>query len=260
MVYIFLILLLFPLAPKASSETLTFGYSEACPHMCPNDENKGFTADITKEVLEKFGHKVKFVAQPWGRAVKNANEGKLTGIICTGKEESPLLVYPELEHGLQDDCFYGRKEDNWQPKGPFSFESRKTIIFKGWVYEKEYKEKFGLKKYFEIFREFSLDNNYIPRGLELVTQNRIDAFWNDATVYTYFIKQNNLEEKTKNIKQLGCIRQQKLYMGISPKFKKLAKKLTKQFDAGMKELRQSGGVEKIMAKYGLRDWRASGSL
>jgi polar amino acid transport system substrate-binding protein len=251
---IFLILFIIP-SVSVSSEELTFGYTEACPHMCPDNDDKGFTRDITKAVLEKYGHKVKFEAMPWFRAVNFANKGTLSGIICTGKEESPLLLYPEEEHGIQNDCFYGSVSDDWRPTDMSSFLRRKTIIFKGWMHEKSYMEKLGTDKYFKTFIEFSLEGDYTNRAMRMVEGGRVDAFWSDATVFKYFLSKNNLEHKWKKIKQLGCIKRQKLFMGISPKYPELATKINKQFDEGMIELRKSGELDKIMNKYGLTDWR-----
>jgi hypothetical protein len=76
---------------------LVFGYTEACPHMCPEGKDKGFTTDITRQALETFEYHVNFKALPWARAVSNANSGVINGVISTGKVESPELIYPQME-------------------------------------------------------------------------------------------------------------------------------------------------------------------
>jgi polar amino acid transport system substrate-binding protein len=251
---VFISCLLFFINNVLAKEVLTFGYTEACPLMCPNQKDKGFTTEITKTVLEKSGYTVKFESLPWSRAVDFANKGTLSGLICTGQEESPLLIYPKLEEGIQNDCFYGAYSDKWKPNDLTSFINRKTIIFKGWVYEQKYKDKLGEKIYFKTFKEFSLEGGYFKRAIKMVQRGRAHAFWSDENMFKYFLKQNQSIKEANIVKKLGCIKRQKLYLGMSPKFPKLAKKVNRDFDKGMREIRKSGELDKIMAKYGLTDW------
>jgi len=254
-IQLLLLLFLAIFSKTVFAETLTFGYSEACPHMCPDNEQKGFTHDITKTILEKFGHNVTFNPLPWSRAVHFANEGKINGVICTSKAESPLLIYPKLEHGMQNDCFYGDHDDNWQPKDMESFLERRTIVFNGWMHGEDYVQRLGVTKYYQLFLEFSLNNDYTERAIMMIERDRAEAFWHDSTTLKYFLSKNAVIRKRNTIKKLGCIKRQKLFMGMSPKHPELAKKINLQFDQGMKELRISGELEEIMKRYGLTDWQ-----
>ena len=255
---LFLVVVIFASVAVAQTKepnTLKLGVTEACPHMCPTNSNRGFTIDITQAVLEKYNYNIEFVNLPWGRAVTSTNNGNLNGLVCTGKQEAPLLLYPKMELGTQKDCFFGLANDDWYPQDIGSFKGRKTIIFPGWVLEESSKKELGQDSYDKAFKEFALNNDYINRSISMIEKGRANAFWNDPIVFSYFLEQNKQIKDKGNIKNLGCIKNQNLYVGFSPTDPGFAKKVKAQFDEGMMELRQSGELKVIMAKYGLEDWR-----
>jgi len=241
-------------AKEIKTQKLSIGYADACPHMCVDEENKGFTVDIAQAALEAYGYEIEFKALPWARAVANVNNGFLNAVVSTGKEESPLLIYPEQELATQNDCFYGLESDKWQAGDVYSFLNRRTIVFKGWVFEAPYKKTLGKEAYDKLFVHFTIDKSYTDQVIKLVQRGRVNAFWSDSTVFLYYLAKNNLDNKLP-IKNLGCVHQQKLYIGFSPKYPELARILADQFDEGMKKLRQTGTLKQILSKYGLRDWR-----
>ena len=247
--------LLFPTAIKAEDKKppLRFGYTEACPHMCPYDEKKGFTTDIAKAIFEHAGHQVRFIDLPWARAAANTLNGDLDGVLSAGKEETPDLIFPTMEIAQQSDCFYGKSSDSWIAGNAKTFLSRKTIIFKGWVNEKLFQKELGLINYNASFEPFSIDQDYTQRVLDMVNLDRANAFWMDINVFAYY-KRNN-PNKVTGIKNLGCIKHQNLYLALSPKNRKLSAKLSDQFDRGIKRLRSSMELNNILQKYGLNDWR-----
>lgn len=236
----------------AEKPLIKLGYADACPHMCVGGNKPGFTAEISQTIFKDYGYKVELVALPWARVVQNTNSGVLHGALSTGKGESPLLLYPEMELATQTDCFYGLKSDSWKPQGITSFKGRKSIIFRGWVFDIPYKKILG-KDYQRYFEELSIDKTYTDRAIELVERGRMDAFWSDATVYSYYLSKKQLKEHP-TIKQLGCVHKQNLYLGFSPKHSKLAKTLMPLFDKGMKEIRKDGRLDMILKRYGLIDW------
>jgi polar amino acid transport system substrate-binding protein len=233
---------------------IKFGYAEACPHMCPNDNKKGFTTDIARSIFESLGYEVKFYALPWARAAAQALSGELNGVLSAGKDETPLLLFPEIEIALQSDCFIGRKNDEWMPTGADSFVNRHTIVFRGWANEIAYRKAMGDKLYEELFDEFSIDENYMQRVVNMVKLNRAQAFWMDINVFNYY-RTRHVALFADQFKNLGCIKFQNLYLAFSPAYPELSEKLMSEFDTGMALLRKSGELNGILQNYGLSDWR-----
>ncbi|MCP5162221.1 MAG: hypothetical protein H6999_00730 [Hahellaceae bacterium] len=233
---------------------LEFGYAEACPHMCPYNEQKGFTTDIARTIFEKRGYRVTFVALPWARAAYQAMQGELDGVLSAGKLETPGMIFPELEIAEQSDCFYGKDSDPWQAGDASSFLNRTTIIFNGWVNERRYRKALGDEVYQQTFEEFSIDSRYYERVLEMVRRGRAHAFWMDSTVFGY-LQKHNPELDSRGIKNLGCVGHQYLYLALTPQTQVRSEKLAVEFSEGMQALRDSGELANILQTYGLKDWR-----
>ena len=80
---------------------------------------------------------------------------------------------------------------------------------------------------------------------------RLDGVIEDDHVMQQLIFKFGLEH---DLVLAGCQKQTKIYAAFSPKLKN-AQYLVKEFDEGMETLRQNGQLAKILAKYGLTDWK-----
>ena len=56
------------------------------------------------------------------------------------------------------------------------------------------------------------------------------------------------------IRSAGCDPEIPLYVAFSPK-RSDAKRLSEYINVGVSELRRSGGLRKILDRYGVKDWR-----
>lgn len=221
--------------------------------MCTNSKEKGFVTDITEKSLSMAGHKVKFVSMPWARAVNSVKSGTTDGIISTAKSEAPGLIFPREEIAVQKDCFFGIK-NNWKIDKLDSFEGKHIIVFNGWGLENEYISKWGKEKYEKTFKEFSIDDEYFDRVMRMINLNRYDAFWYEPTVFKYKVSRSE-KHKNSKVKNLGCVTEQLLYLGLNPNNHKLSQELARDFDISIRKMRNSGSLKKILKKYGLKDWK-----
>lgn len=235
------------------SHTLRFGYSEACPHMCPNNVNKGFVTDIVRVIYEGQGYNVSFVSLPWARATSYVLHGQLDGMLSASKLEVPQMIFPNLEVAMQNDCFIGRNSDTWQPSDLSSFIGRKTLVFKGWFHEANYIKELGKEIYRKFFISIPLDPRYPERAVKMIQRQRVNSFWMDENVYEYYRNNLPIMQKSK-LRNLGCVAQQKLYLAISPVHHGRASIIAQQFDIGMTRIRKSGELKYILERYGLHDW------
>ncbi|WP_172449228.1 substrate-binding periplasmic protein [Bowmanella denitrificans] len=253
--FLYLIIgLAFTVTAENEKPVLKFGYTEACPHMCPNEENQGFTTDIARSIfVEQFGYTVEFYALPWARAVADVAKGELHGVLSAGKDETPELWFPEREIAVQSDCFIGLASDNWVAGDIYSFLNRRTIVFKGWANESAYRAALGSSQYEELFDDFSIDSRYMERVVNMVKLGRADAFWMDVNVYAYY-QQRYPQLFDAQLKNLGCIKFQYLYLAFSPAFEQLSAQLMAEFDEGMQQLRKTGDLVSILQRYGVQDW------
>jgi polar amino acid transport system substrate-binding protein len=80
---------------------------------------------------------------------------------------------------------------------------------------------------------------------------RLDGIIEDPYVMQHIIAKQKLKDK---VVLAGCGEPTPLYVAFSPKLKN-ARKLARLFDDGLVELRRNGQLAKILAKYGLNDWK-----
>lgn len=241
-------------ADNGEVKTLKISVTESCPKMCPGAKKQGFVTDITYEILTKLGYEIDFITLPWARAVKNTTAGKLDAIISPAKKEAPNLIYPQTELAVQGECFYGLTSDNWQPLYAHSFLNRKTIVFKNWTFEADFKQALGEEKYNKSFVVFSVNKDYLSRIINMVDLGRVNAFWAEAIVFDNYLSKHPTA-LNRQIKKLGCLLVQDLYIGFNPLNPQLSNQLAVQFDQGMQQLRASGRLAQILSDYNVSDWR-----
>jgi polar amino acid transport system substrate-binding protein len=81
--------------------------------------------------------------------------------------------------------------------------------------------------------------------------DRIDAIIEDSAVMAYTLKR----EKEQGVKNIGCDPKKiPLYLAFSPKNPKSIE-YAAAVDAAVIDLRKSGKLKQILAKYGLKDWK-----
>ena len=80
---------------------------------------------------------------------------------------------------------------------------------------------------------------------------RLDGIIEDDHVMSQIMSKLGIEHE---VALAGCQKQTKIFVAFSPKLKN-AQQVVKEFDEGMEALRQSQQLAKILAKYGLSDWK-----
>jgi polar amino acid transport system substrate-binding protein len=80
---------------------------------------------------------------------------------------------------------------------------------------------------------------------------RLDGVIEDDHVMQHMVTKLGIADK---VALAGCQKQTRIFVAFSPRMKD-APQMVKQFDEGMEALRQSQQLAKILAKYGLTDWK-----
>ncbi len=235
----------------AKERMITLGITEACPFMCPDNANKGFAVDITKAALKIQGYYVKTVSLPWARGLSDSEEGKINGVISGTKLEMINLIIPKEEIGIQRDCFFGLATADWKVQNIDSLKGHNSIAFKGWSFENELISRYGNKEYKKFITNFSIDEFYMPRVVQLIEEKRYDSFWYEPVALEYFLK-NKRPDLEKKIVNLGCVKEQKLYIGLTKS--KLSKTIAEDFDRGIKKIKLNGVFKEILKKYQVNEW------
>ena len=210
------ICLLVLLAPTVNAElpkSLVFGATDWCPYTCehqgPNAKS-GIVEIYLTEVFKQLGVNIEIKVLPWRRAVRDAEQGRLNGLLTVvpGEAKHVLLTSTPTMNYL--DCFYTRLEDDWEYKNPKSLEKRVV----GAVQDYGYGDKID---------QFLLSSNnalllngdmLIKRMQSLLLSKRIDTFISEKRVHELEIRKAG--KSTKDVRVAGCLQEYPLYIAVQP--------------------------------------------
>ena len=218
----------------------------------------GHIIEISKIIFKRAGHKLIYETAPWSRSLRLVQEGNITAIVGVTKNEAPGLVFPEQEFGISVIQFFKRKGFVWKFAGTASLKKVRVGIMADYEYGTE------LDAYFE--KNANTTNVQIIRAKEPLVINirkllreRIDVIPEDKSVFMETARSMGVLGKIENagidpIRSKEEFEESRLYIAFSPKNPR-SKSYAKLITDGLKEMRSSGELNRILAKYGLMDWR-----
>lgn len=234
--------------------TIRLGLNNWCPHVCvPSgfEFEKGYTSDILIAILTDAGYQIDTISAPFMRLLNMAKNGEIDIIGSIYPEEAPFLMFSTQSTGIAEEAFFVNLESQWQYFNIGSLEEDIRVgLIKGAAYSNDefhqyivnHPDKFNVVSGVDI----------VPRQLRMLLARRFDTFVGDRFVVQYFANKVGVSDKVKNAGELS--RQNMLYAGVTPAHPE-AEFLISIIDIGIIRLRASGELAKIMAKYGLEDWK-----
>jgi len=240
------------LPSTALSETITIVADDWCPYNCePGSDSPGYIVEVAREIFTSAGYRLEYKYVPWARALKEVKKGTYDGAIAATPKELPNAVFPDEKLGYYANDLIIRNGDKWQFNTIDSLSQVKLGAIKNYNYGK------SLDTYIETNKNtFSVQvltgNNAVERNLNKLLQNRIDVYLEDRNVAFYTAKKMDILDKIAIGGTEG--KPISMYIGFSaanPESKKYAHLLSE----GIKKMRKSGQLAKILKKYGVSDWK-----
>lgn len=244
---------------QALAKQLTFAVDDYCPYYCRDQQatpdafldKPGYIIEILNYAFVKQGYQLTYLFVPWERGLVELHKNTMDGIIISSKDDAPELVFPQQEQGSSIGCFVTIKTSTWQYEDKQSIETTLLGVVQGYNYGEP------LGSY--VLQAHSTKNNItfiagiqaLSRLLNMVNKGRIDATIDDRNVLLYTIKKEKLQQ---SLKISGCIPTNiLLYVAFSP-INPNADKYANILSNAMIELRVSGKLNEILAKYNIADW------
>ncbi len=218
-----------------------------------DSSNPGYCIEIAKAVFQKAGHKVTYQVLPFSRAIQDASNGKVNGVVGAAKTDVPDFIFPVNEIGISSSKFFVKKNSTWKYDGVKSLKNEKLGVVQDYTYGDET---------FDGFVEESIKNHStnveVARGdapleklINMLLADRISVVVEDGLVMQYTLKHLG---KTNDIKLASSLSDaSKVYIAFPPNNPK-SKEYAKILSDGISDMRASGELKKIMVKYGLTDW------
>ncbi|NIB43456.1 amino acid ABC transporter substrate-binding protein [Pseudomaricurvus alkylphenolicus] len=246
-----MIVLLMSTSATTVSEELILVADEWCPYNCaPGSDRPGFMVEIAQHALAKEGHTVVYKTVPWARAIANARLGLYQGIIGAGREETPDFVFPEIESGHSTHTFYVKRGNAWRFEGLESLESVNLGAIIHYSYGGLFSDYILPNKDKQNVQVIGGENT-LGRNIKKLITGRIDVLIEDKAVFQHHLF---ITSTLDQFQVAGVSQKEKVYIAFSPNNGK-SKHYAQIINSGMKELRESGRLKRILEKYGVSDWR-----
>lgn len=232
------------------ADTITLLADEWCPYNCdPKAANPGYMIEIAKLAFEAKGHTVDYKLINWERALQMVKEGKAVGAVGADKSELEGGIYPAEEMGTAINSFFVQATSNWSYAGPESMKGQKIGVIHGYPYDE------SIENFFKAnagVADFVSGDNATETNIKKLQAGRINAYLENEAVFNNKAKNMGLDSAFKKVGNESDKTQ--IYIAFSPTNPQ-AKGYSTILSDKVKELRANGELAKILAKYGLKDWK-----
>lgn len=236
-----------------AQQTVSFRADNWYPYNSdPSDAKPGYVVEILKAVFEKDGGKVDYMIIPWKRATIEADKGDINGIIGAFKSDTPDYVFPEEPIGIGENTMFVKKGTAWTYSGVDSLKDKRLGIVNSYSYGDKVDEYIKQNHAKLQAVDESSGDNASGQAIRKLEAGRIDVFVEGKTVFWAQVAKMGLS-KDDFVEAGQASVPEPLYVAFSPK-KTESKALAAKLTAGIRELRKSGELAKILAKYEVKDW------
>lgn len=243
------------LAFSTGPEPIRLGYDDFCPYSCLKDAKNGYFVDAVQQILEAQGYKVTTVKGSWARLKTMAQKGQLELVVPLTRYETEELKLDRnsLPLGAIDGRLFTHKNSSWQYKGEASLKGQSMAIIRDYGYPPVISaliEDPTQKKYIlTLASDLGTDQQ-----VKMLANQRVTIVPSDRNAFLYHARRHGLES---SVRIAGELPMEHLYtdlhVGIATQQPELRKKLRLILDKGIEELKKSGELRRIKARYNVVD-------
>jgi polar amino acid transport system substrate-binding protein len=121
-----------PPDPLPEGRALVFASDEWCPYVCFESTRAGYLVDLAHALFESPARPVEIRRMSWLRAIREAEAGRIDGVLGAAPGESPLLLYPERAAAGDPVAFAVRSDDPWTFTHPRDLSGRRIGLAQGY--------------------------------------------------------------------------------------------------------------------------------
>lgn len=242
----------FAIPMTTRADTITLKADNYMPYNGDGKSETGYVLDIARAVFEPKGHKIVYVLTPWDQALAEGRSGKCNGVIGAARTDAPDFVFPSEEQGESVMLFCVQTGSPWKFTSIDSLKTIKLGVIKDYTYVKAVDDYIKASPGGIVI---GTGENPLQANLAKLVDGRVGVVIDDRSVLKYNIAKMNLQGKVAFTLATGdVVKPSQLFIAFSPKNPKSAE-YAKLLSEGMTALRASGELQKILAKYGLVDWK-----
>ena len=218
----------------------------------PDSDTPGYVIEIARLALQRGGHQLDYAIYPWERSVDGVRRGKIDCLPGVHRSTVPDFVFTSESLGIDYMAFYSRSD-----APPFHYRSLADLQDKvlavngGYGYTDEmdaYINSASNSPALQITR----GDQPLQRNIRMLLAGRVDLVLESIPSVEQTAKQMGVANKLKRAALLPG--SPHIYIACSPQ-KPTSLEYVKALDEGIRELRRSGELQRILDKYGMKDWQ-----
>ena len=233
----------------AEEKTAVIAADPWCPHTCGATEARpGYMVEVARQALTSRGWTVTYKNAPWARVMRDVKAGNADGAVGALRGEAGGMVLHAEPLGRQSNVFVVRAADPWSLQGLDSLRGRKVASVKDYSYS-EAIDSWLAGGHTEV--QALGGENALDRNLKKLLSGRVDVVVEDEAVLLHTLRSGKLGDK---LRIAGRLPGGDLYIAFTPVGGR-GGRLAESLDQGIRELRASGELGRILGGYGLKDWK-----
>ncbi len=216
----------------------------------PADPKPGYVIELARAVFEPLGIKVDYEVLPWAEALAAVKEGGKSGAIGANKNEADGLILPNEPIGALAVCLLTRADSKWTYDNLASFRGITLGVTKDYSYWP------ALDTYIERATEkggiFAADgDDPLETLMQKLQAGEIQVVAESEPILLWHLRSHNLERSQFRVVFKGTV--DPIFVAFAPTDE--GRRFATQLDEGIRALRKSGELTKLLQRYGLRDWQ-----
>lgn len=242
-------------AAVAQAEVIKLRADEYYPFNGAQSASKpGYVVEVAKAIFEPLGHTIDYQVMPWARAIREAEAGRIDGLVCAAKSEVPQFIFPEEPQGILRDAIFTLKGSTWKYSGVASLKLVVVGYISGYSYGPTFDEYIEANKGDPKLLHANTGDEALVQNIEMLQRGRLSALLSNPEVFLATLQDHHLSAEQFQLAGVSP-NLDPTYIAFSPKNPK-ASEYARILSEGTQRLRKSGELTRILSRYGLADWKS----
>ncbi|CAK0772825.1 putative ABC transporter, periplasmic substrate-binding protein [uncultured Gammaproteobacteria bacterium] len=235
------------------AEVITLRADKGCPYVCdPAADHPGYAVEVAREVFTALGYTLDVQLTAWEQALSEAKQGRIDGVIGSSAVPGRGLIYPVESIGIAFNVLAVRKGERFAYRDASSLAGHRLGAIAGYSYDPEIvlylKAHVGDPAAVQVT---SNSDDALDINLRALVGGQLDVMIDDANVIIAKLDPLGIRDRIEFAHRFD---DDPLFIGFSAA-RPTSALYARALSDGIVRLRGTGGLERILARYGVPDWR-----